>query len=435
MNDSFIIDPRDFISFPFWACPKCNSPEAFGVLKICEQHYIRKCRSCGYKASYSLPQLNKKVIYLDQFAISNMMKAINPNTKAFQKGTIDNFWIKMFENLDTLCKLQVIICPDSIFHANESLLSPYFKPLKQMYELLSYGVSFYDNDTIKRFQIIQFLKNWLSGNDEAEIDLNVNSVVYGKINSWQERFIISVSFLENEEWIEELRKYREATHRELEKVASYWKSCKNKDFWDFFEEESMSVGRTCLEIYFNYYESLRNLRDSLFVNTDIITEKLLPPPAVILIDEIQSCLLEFGIDKSKILEKTIEYLTSPSLKRVPFIKISSMLYAALARKFVSGRKKPPNQGMANDIEVISSLLPYCNAMFIDNECYGYLTEQPLYDHIKEYNTKLFSLNTKEEFLEYLNQLKLNIPQDHLDKIKEVYGNDWPKPYMTLYNQE
>lgn len=436
MNEKFIIiDPRDFIRSPFWTCPKCNSPEAFGVLMICDQHYVRKCRNCNYEASYSLPQLNKKVIYIDQFAISNMMKALNPKTKSYQKGAIDNFWIKMFENLDILCKLQVIICPHSIFHTNESLLSPYFEPLKQMYKLLSHGVSFYDSDTIKRFQMIKFLKNWISGDDETEIDLNVNSVLNGKINTWQKRFIISVSFPKNEEWIEELRKYRKATHIELEKVARYWQACKDKNFWDFFEKESMAVGKTYLKIYFNYYKNLINIRDSLSVNTNIIMGKLSPPPAVILVDEIQSCLLKFGIDKSKVLEKTIEYLTSPSLKHVPFIKISSMLYAALARKFVSGRKKPPNQGMVNDIEIISSLLPYCDAMFIDNECHEYLTEQPLCDHIKAYNTKLFSLNTKEEFLEYLNEIKLNISQEHLDKIKEVYGSDWTKPYMMLYKQE
>jgi len=427
-----IIDPRDFINPPFWTCPKCNSPKAFGVLAIGDQYYVRRCRNCRYEVFYSLPKLNKKIIYIDQFAISNMMKALNPKTKAYRRGTIDDFWIKMFESLNTLCKLQVVVCPASFYHTNESLLSPYYEPLKQMYELLSCGVSFYDSETIRRFQIISFLKNWISGNNETHIDLNVNSVLNGKIDSWQERFIISVSFPENEEWIETLRKYREATHIELAKLSRYWQSCKNKDYWDFFEDEIASFGKTCLKIYCNYCKKLMDLGDSLIVDTDTNIEKLLLPPAVILINDIKSCLLEFGIEKSKVFEKTIEFLTSPDLRYVPFIRISAMLYAALARKFASGRKKPPNQGMVNDIGMISTLLPYCNAMFIDNECYGYLMEQPLYDQIKVYNTKLFSLNTKEEFLEYLNEIKLNISQAHLNKVREVYGDDWLKPYTTLY---
>ena len=54
---------------------------------------------------------------------------------------------------------------------------------------------------------------------------------------------------------------------------------------------------------------------------------------LIMIHEIQDVFKEVGILDSDIRQKTVEeYLTSPSLKYVPFIRISSMLWAALARK-------------------------------------------------------------------------------------------------------
>ena len=136
--------------------------------------------------------------------------------------------------------------------------------------------------------------------------------------------------------------------------------------------------------------------------------------------------------EANVLIKTVEYLLSPLLKDVPFIKISSMLYAALARKAAAGRKKPPNQGMTNDIEIISVLLPYCDAMFIDNEGHTYLKEKPLCEAI-DYGTDIFSQNTKDEFLKYLDNIELNASKEHLNKVNEVYGSTWREPYTTLYN--
>lgn len=151
MGSKFLkIDPRIFISPPFIKCPKCKKSDSFGVLMITGQHYTRRCRECWFTESYGLPELRKKIIYLDQFVISHMMKAINHRLGKTEK--IDPFWLKLFERLDRLVKLQLIICPDSTFHRNESLLSHY-QALKRMYEHLSGGVTFYDSLTIRRLQI------------------------------------------------------------------------------------------------------------------------------------------------------------------------------------------------------------------------------------------------------------------------------------------
>ena len=108
-----------------------------------------------------------------------------------------------------------------------------------------------------------------------------------------------------------------------------------------------------------------------------------------------------------------------------------MLYAAIARKAASGRKRLPNQGMANDIKTVSVLLPYCDAIFIDNECDAYLREQPLCDAL-DYGTKVFSQNTKDEFLGYLDEIELKASPEHLDKVDEVYGEGWREPFTMLY---
>lgn len=112
------------------------------------KHYVRRCRECWFTETYGLPVIKKKIIYLDQFVISEMMKAVND--KLGRKQHIDKFWVELFEKLEVLSSLQLIICPDSTFHRRESM--PYeFQALKRMYEHFSHGITFYDPATIRRF--------------------------------------------------------------------------------------------------------------------------------------------------------------------------------------------------------------------------------------------------------------------------------------------
>jgi len=192
----------------------------------------------------------------------------------------------------------------------------------------------------------------------------------------------------------------------------------------------MATGRMTLKLYFNHK---RRLAEIWTGKLELTENDLFTPPSVQLVHSIQDAFGEAGVRDSDIWPKTIEYLTSPSLKYVPHIKVRSMLYAALARKAAAGRKRPPDQGMVNDIEIVSVLLPYCDAMFIDKECHSYLSERPLSEKI-DYGTKVFSLNNKAEFLEYLKELEKRASREHLKKVAEVYGVTWREPYTTLYGK-
>lgn len=298
-------DPSIFISPPYIKCPRCGK-NSFGILMICDDHYLRRCKECFYPqgnepaASYLLPKLSKKIIYVDQFAISNMMKALNPQTRAYQKGIFDEFWVRCFERLDSLCKLQLIICPDSGFHTNESLLSPFFKPLKRMYELLSNGVSFYDHETIKRFQIYHHASNWISGNQEKKINLEVNSIVRGKINVWQDRLFISVNLNYGIDWIDDLRKARNRINKDLYNIFKKWQTEKDKTFDDWFEIESMSFGRVTLELYLNYLERFKNMSTNNFVP---IANYNMPWSSSLLLRSIQDAFLRAGIQEADVWPK------------------------------------------------------------------------------------------------------------------------------------
>lgn len=199
------IDPKLFISPPFRQCPKCGKPDTFGTLIVYDDSFTRRCTDCWHTDSITLPELNKKVIYIDQFAISNMMKALNAKTEANKKGRVETFWHTLFDKLDRLCKRQLIICPDSKIHTEESLMTGYFEVLKRMYELLSQGVTFEDEETIRVCQIYEHAFNWASGNPAKQISLNVDDVIYGKINAWQSRYIVSVNMSFQRAWVDDIK--------------------------------------------------------------------------------------------------------------------------------------------------------------------------------------------------------------------------------------
>ncbi len=427
------MDPQIFISPPFWNCPNCKRQNTFGVcvLWIGNNYYKRRCKECWYTKQYSLPELSKLVIYLDQFAISNMMKALNPDTKAYKKISTDDFWIKLFCKLDTLSKLQLIICPDSEFQSDESLISPFYSSLKRLYELLSQGVSFEDKETIRRLQICEHARNWIRNNTDKMISLDVNSIVHGDINAWQKKIILSVNTPFDEHAINEIWRSRSEIHQGMKQCFSQWQKDKEKSFEFWFNEDSMAFGKSTLKMYLKNIWRQKEISDGKRLPT---SDDFIPSSSVDLVQSIKSIFKEEDIKDVDIWPKVFEYLNSPNLKEIPFNKIASMLIAAIARKASAGKRKPPNRGMVYDNDMISTLLPYCDALFIDKECHSYLLEEPLRSSI-DFNTKLFSLQNKHEFMEYLNSIEQNAEREHIKKVEEVYGEGWKKPYIDIFEKK
>ena len=430
---SFKFDPRDLISPPFINCPNCKQKQ-LGVLSIYNNTYSRRCKNCLYpvgtekSALYLLPDLDKKVIYLDQFAISEMMKILNPKTKAHKKGNVDNIWLDVFDKVHRLCKMQLIVCPDSNYHHDESIVSPFFSELKRIYELFSHGITFNDIFSIQNRQLFDHAECWLKESEYKPV-FEVNDIIDNKINEWQDRIIISVDLGNTEYIAKEVRQSRESIHKNFKQLFEFWKKEKEKSFQDIFERESKNYGRIILEGHLSYLQKWQNPEQ---VSEQDWQELMLPPNNVILIQQLQILFDQHGIDKSNIIEKISEYLCTPFFDDIPFIKISALLIAGLAKLAISGQKKSPNRGMANDIFIVATFSPYVDALFIDNGCYSLLNENPIKEYLSEYKTRYFCQNTLNDFFEYLDEIEKSASESHLSILNEVYGEQWLKPYFDVF---
>src|SRR5713226_2148037 len=153
-------DARMLVHGPFKACPKCGLNE-FGVFQVGVEMYSRRCRNCWFKGSFPLPPLSRKVVYIDQFAISNMMKTLNAKSPSHEAARADPFWLALFEALERVVKRQLVVCPDSDVHHQESMVFGCYEELKRMYEQFSHGDTFDSTDAIAMRQLNKALLAWL----------------------------------------------------------------------------------------------------------------------------------------------------------------------------------------------------------------------------------------------------------------------------------
>jgi len=220
--EDFEFSPRNVIAGPFQTCPKCNEPQ-FGVVMVRPDAYFRKCGACFHSAISALPVLRKEILYLDQFAISNLMKALDPRTKGHGRTAADPFWMKLFETSELASKMQLIVCPESDEHRNESLVAPFYTRLKRIYEHFSNGVSFQDSRAIRSIQLVEMAERGLIG-EKPECTLDPSLVTTGGLHGWQSPIRVSVTLPQGDELRHEIRTARKRIHQEMQIAFEYWKS-------------------------------------------------------------------------------------------------------------------------------------------------------------------------------------------------------------------
>lgn len=239
-------------------CPRCNR-EAFGLLLVMPTSYTRRCRECGHDERFALPPLSRKVIYLDQLVISNMMKALNRQHPRHHAAAANPFWRTLFERLDRLVKLHLVICPVSELHWNESMVSKNEDALRRMSEQLSRGVFFAPPHAIALRQLDTAIRAWLAG-DKPRYDFDPAQVAEGGLNAWHDRLIISMEGVTPEIFVKGMREFRDDVHAKTTVLYNeVIRTNPNTDFSYWFNRERNACGRAVAESIRLYLERVREI--------------------------------------------------------------------------------------------------------------------------------------------------------------------------------
>jgi hypothetical protein len=423
----FRFDARVLVGPPYWHCPKCGE-ETFGVYHVGPHFYSRRCRNCWQKGEYPLWPLSRKVIYVDQFAISNMMKALNKATAAHSRVAADPFWLTLFEKLDRIVKLQLAICPHSDAHRRESMVSVLFEPLKRMYEQLSHNVSFESLDTIGDRQLNTALLAWLD-NKAPQYAFDPERVTNGRLNEWTGRFIISVSGGYPPDLVDGIRKFRDTVHAGVRDVFEAYRDDGNTDFEYWLDHERTAGGRAILQSVQLYVERMREIVSGA---RPVTLENIYTSRGLDQFQLMVEVLRAREVPQQELVTVIRAFVQSDTFKDYPTSRLSALLWAAIARHAALGQRKVPNTGMMADITVVSTLLPYCDAMFVDNGCRGLWESIPKRYRPSYADKPLFSPSTRDQFLAHLQQIENDGDPAVLSCVHEVYGE--PRPFLTMYDE-
>jgi hypothetical protein len=425
---SIQFDPRAFILPPYETCPSCGA-SAFGILSVGGgTRYTRRCKDCWHTVDVALPKIRKKIVYVDQFAISNMMKVLSPTVKSHNRTKEDPFWLELFGALDVLARAQLIVCPSSEDHSTESMYSPFYAALQSMCDYLAWGVSFRGSQFIYRSQLATAVKAWLRS-EEPVFDFDPQDVVDGRLDHWGDRLLVTLRG-EYPDYVDDLRRVREEVADGINEAFKRWQASRGARFRDFFDEECKGYGNRLLLVYKEWVEESPNVTLKMKPPSEAA---FFPAPAATTFNILAQIVENNGVPFEKARPKLVEFFRSEALARVPFLRISASVFAVVAMKAAAGQKEPPNRGTATDVNVMASLLPYCDAMFIDNPSASVISDIPR-EHRLPYPCRVFSRRSGDEFLAFLRGIRDTMQSEHRDLVRTLYGRNWDMPNLRLFEK-
>ena len=430
-EESFVFDPRMFITGPLHPCPRCGRAQ-LGTLSINGYVHTRRCRNCSYKQKEFLPPLTKKLIYLDQMVLSGIAKEIDPVWRGKTRRG-DAVWLDVFDQIDRLVKLQLIVCPNSPIHEVESSYDDrYESPLRRLYEYLASGVSLRSPHEVRMAQVFEAFEAWSEDRDPDWSHITRDAVIRGDLDAWSNHLRVTANLGHLLGEIENRRASRDRTHKALQQLWEGWASEKEVSFEDRFQTERRGVADAALECFWAHVERFHGAATGAEAIEDPM--QLMPGWPVQLVLWVLRRLEEKGIQGDDRLRDAARFLYSDQALCAPENHLGALLHASLAWRAAHGQRCP-SRGTPNDIAFIAAYLPYCDAMFIDNEFAQLLSEGRLATAAKDYPTKIFSKRSRDGFLEYLHELEADAGSAHLDLVVRTYGETWTEPYRSMLEHE
>lgn len=402
-----------FETGPFFTCPFCGTDKSFGVLSIGGNRVHRRCKVCGNAQHEPLPELNKKVVYLDQFAFSELFKleaGLRP-----QQAPLAEFWEEVSQTMKQALHLQQAIFPTSDIHSSETLVARHHAEIREAMNRLGGDATFLDCRDVEMAQTFECFDAFQRG-AEPTFDLGVDRVMKSRRNVWLPNMRIVLDF-DYSIFAEDYQKIVQQSADDLADIFEQWK-VEKPAFDNVLNAELNSYA----DAKFNTLLS-QTLKATSLLDSDHISEWL-NAAAHPVVREFSTLKQEFenkGLSEEQAPDRVYEFWKWQGNLEQPYHRVGAYLFAALARKFAAGQKKLPTRGFMNDVKAISAYAPYVDAMFLDRECAALLSEEPLRSELN-LRARIFSLSNGNEFIDYLSDIVQNTPPNVKTAASSVYGN-------------
>lgn len=370
-----------------------------------------RCSKCRYQINWVLPDLNKKVIYLDQNAFSVIFKASSGGR--LPKGH-EEFSKALHAKVRRAVLLQQAVFPHSDLHSEETIVfGQDAGNLRASYEFIGGDIPFTRTADVELNQIIEFATAYRDKRDPILSD-NPDEVLSKRRNVWLPDMHIQVN-ADYGSFAGGIRHRREANHEEMENLYEHWRRDK-PSFAEILERELSSHGEAKCQAYLvklhRAFEAMEGGDPQAILGTHLDS----------IFDEKRALMHVFRLDPSdegRAMTTIFEFWRWAGNRDLPVHRIASNLWAGLGRRFALGQKST-TRGVYNDIKAISTYGPYVDAMFIDKEFASILSETK---ELRKLGLKarFFSFGNGAEFLGYLDELAEGATEEVREYAKRIYG--------------
>lgn len=385
-------------------CPGCGGKNLFGNVSVRGDHVLRGCMSCEYSNTLWLPQVRKKIVYLDQFFFST----------AFRAG--EQRFVKAAQRIRHLCDLQVLVVPFSSVHEDETHQWRGYggknkEDLMEFIKATSRGHEFAPAYDVERTQIIRAFQAFLAGRS-PEFTLEERDVVEGDIHEWDDYFRIDVGRYIGD--IELMRDLKRQSIEELVDAFDGWRKSTNTIDQDV-ALEIRAAGKGYLDAYFQYATRLAGGDYTALFNSPIIST---------VVQHMLYCLPKETQPEERLRQVT-SFFISRYFAEIPYQWLSARMFATLKdmvkRGAYANREEAIQRlsGFFHDVKHIATYAPYCDAFIMDQPMAA-LVADPHVGLEKRYGVRVYSLNTWDGLLAWLDTVEAEMSDDHKAGLSAAY---------------
>lgn len=392
-----------FVTIVLGDCPACGNKNCFGNVSVRGDHILRGCRHCRYSTTVWLPEIQKKVLYLDQFFFSGAFRGE------------DSRFVEAAERVQRAAGKQVLVTPYSSVHEDETHEWRGYggfthTNLLKFIKSASGGAEFQPDYEIEATQVTKAWAAFLA-NADTQFVLELDEAIQGSVDEWDDYLRIEVGGYHKD--VELRRTLKGQAFDGLMEAFEAWRTSTQT----FDQDVALEMDDAARYYYDTYLTMMKRLAQRDF------DARFDSPIASQVVERMMHSLPDNHPFDQK-LQRCVDFFRSEHFRQVPNLWISARMFATLKDMVKRGAfrqqaQQKRHRGVFDDIKHISMYAPYCDAFFMD-QAMAEIVRHPRVNLEGRYGVRVFSLNNLAEFFAWIDALEANLSAEHKRGLAEAY---------------
>jgi hypothetical protein len=378
-------------------CPGCGAENAFGNVDVYSRYVYRGCGRCRYNEKIPLPELKKKVLYLDQFFFSHAFRANDP------------IFIEAAERISNLTANQQLVVPFSSIHEDETHMWERYEELMEFIKRTSRGHEFKPAYRIENDQLQDAFHAWL--NNEP-VEFKKADAINDDIHVWDGYYRIDIGGYNRDRDV--VRKGKTEAIEGLIDLFPNWRNSTNT-----FEHDKGLEHDAAAKGYINSYITYAQR----VFSGDF--DALLDSPVMSEVVKVMLSHFPKEVDHKTRLERIVAFYSTEQFQTAPVQDLKSRMFATLKMLVVQGAYRKRDNSMKKlsgfyyDVDHISTYAPYCDAILVDGPMHE-IVGRPQVDLEQRYGVRVFSRSNWGEMLAWFDEIEAEMTEEHRQALAIAY---------------